>query len=52
MEMDNIEETEFDDDKLRMHGRIVMEALGAAVECLSDSEQLTILLIGMSGPFF
>ena len=46
MDMDNIEEAEFDEDKLRMHGRIVMEALGAAVECLNDSEHLTVLLIG------
>ncbi|XP_045187619.1 uncharacterized protein LOC123545361 [Mercenaria mercenaria] len=47
MEMGNIEEGEFDEDKLRMHGRIVMEALGAAVECLNDSEHLTALLIGI-----
>ncbi|KAK3604701.1 hypothetical protein CHS0354_008263 [Potamilus streckersoni] len=34
-----------DEGKLRTHARIVMEALGAAVECLDDSDQLTFILI-------
>ena len=36
-----------DDEKLKAHGKIVMDALGAAVECLDDSTQLTALLIGV-----
>ncbi|KAK3093481.1 hypothetical protein FSP39_016261 [Pinctada imbricata] len=36
-----------DDDKLRSHGKIVMEALGSAVESLDDSVFLTNLLIAM-----
>ncbi|KAL3873259.1 hypothetical protein ACJMK2_036397 [Sinanodonta woodiana] len=34
-----------DEGKLRAHSRIVMEALGAAVECLDDSDQLSLILI-------
>ena len=37
----------FDEMKLKAHGKIVMDALGAAVECLDDSTQLTSLLIGI-----
>ncbi|KAL4238059.1 hypothetical protein ACF0H5_002770 [Mactra antiquata] len=47
MNIDTIETADFNDEKLKMHGRIVMEALGAAVECLHDSDQLTVLLIGI-----
>ena len=36
-----------DDEKLKAHGKIVMDALGAAVECLDDSTQLTSLLISV-----
>ena len=36
-----------DETKLKGHGKIVMDALGAAVECLDDSTQLTSLLIGI-----
>ena len=36
-----------DDEKLKAHGKIVMDALGAAVECLDDSAQLTSLLISV-----
>ena len=39
-------DVEFDDEKVKAHGQIVMEALGEAVECLHDSEQLTLLLVG------
>ena len=38
-------EVVFDETKLRSHGTIVMDTLGAAVECLDDSSQLTILLV-------
>ena len=37
----------FDDMKLKAHGKIVMDALGAAVECLDDSSQMTNLLVGI-----
>lgn len=46
MTLENVEHLDFDDRKLMSHGRIVMEALGAAVECLHDSDQLSVLLIG------
>ena len=46
MTLENVEHLDFDDRKLMSHGRIVMEALGAAVECLNDSDQLSVLLIG------
>lgn len=46
MTLENVEHLDFDDRQLMSHGRIVMEALGAAVECLHDSDQLSILLIG------
>ena len=33
------------EELLQNHARIVMESLSAAVECLHDSKQLTVLLI-------
>ena len=36
-----------DDEKLKAHGKVVMDALGAAVECLDDSSQLISLLISV-----
>ena len=44
--LEKLMEPEFDDRKIRNHGYIVMEALGAAIECMGDSDQLTVLLIG------
>ena len=38
-------EVVFDENKLRAHATIVMDTLAAAVECLDDSSQLTILLV-------
>ena len=35
------------EELLQNHARIVMESLSAAVECLHDSKQLTILLIAI-----
>ena len=41
----NTGEATFDESKLRSHGKLVMDSLGAAVECLDDSSQLTKLLV-------
>ena len=35
----------FEETKLRGHGKLVMDTLGAAVECLDDSAELTKLLV-------
>ena len=35
----------FEETKLRRHGKMVMDTLGAAVECLDDSVELTNLLV-------
>ena len=45
MTKENSGEFIFDESKLRSHGKMVMDTLGAAVECLDDSSQLTILLV-------
>ncbi|KAH3847705.1 hypothetical protein DPMN_090036 [Dreissena polymorpha] len=47
MTLENVEHLNFDDQKMMTHGMVVMETLGAAVECLHNSEQLTVLLIGI-----
>lgn len=41
------EEFVVDEDKLRNHGNIVMEGLGAAVESLDDSVFLSNVLVSM-----
>ena len=38
-------EVVFDENKLRAHATVVMDTLAAAVECLDDSSQLTMLLV-------
>ena len=45
MTTENSGEVIFDESKLRSHGKLVMETLGAAVECLDDSAELTKLLV-------
>ncbi|XP_052814039.1 globin, polymeric component P2-like [Mya arenaria] len=45
--LENVAHIPFDERKLMSHGLVVMEALGAAVECLHDSDQLSLLLIGV-----
>ena len=45
MTKENSGEFIFDENKLRSHGKMVMDSLGAAVECLDDSAQLTSLLV-------
>ena len=45
MTKENSGEFIFDENKLRAHGKMVMDTLGAAVECLDDSGQLTCLLV-------
>lgn len=36
-----------DETLLKAHAKVVMNALGASVECLDDSAQLTKLLVGL-----
>ena len=45
MDKESSGEVIFDEFKLRSHGKMVMDTLGAAVECLDDSAQLTKLLV-------
>lgn len=45
--MEDGEELVVDEDKLRNHGNIVMEGLGAAVESLEDSVFLSNVLVSM-----
>ena len=40
-------ESVIDETLLKAHAKVVMNSLGACVECLDDSEQLTKLLIGI-----